>query len=181
MYTYALINSATREVEGLYKTPDGVPVALGQEVMEVEPIAGFPVNTGGFILKEVNGVVVLVDTLTLAQRKELKRQSITLAKEEADSSYFVFNGKHISADYNSIKQITALSSYVSLFNAFPSTFPNAWKAIDNTYVQITTIAIWKDFVQAMVDTGISNFIKSQTLKAAVDACSTVEELDEVSW
>lgn len=118
---------------------------------------------------------------TLAELKVLKKAEITKARENASIGEFTFLSKQISCDALSRSDIDGTNGYVALFNEFPGGWPGAWKAIDNTYVPITDVAAWKEFYSAMVSQGTANFIKSQTLKAQVDACTTKAQVSAITW
>lgn len=118
---------------------------------------------------------------TLAELKLLKKDEITKARESASVGEFTFLSKQISCDQLSRSDIDGTNGYVALFNDFPGGWPGAWKAVDNSYVPITDVAAWKEFYSAMVSQGTNNFIKSQTLKAQVDACTTKAQVSAINW
>jgi predicted regulator of Ras-like GTPase activity (Roadblock/LC7/MglB family) len=118
---------------------------------------------------------------TLAELKVLKKAEITKARESASLGEFTFSTKQISCDPLSRSDIDGTNGYVTLFNEFPGGWPAAWKAVDNSYVPIPDIATWKEFYSAMVSQGTNNFIKSQTLKAQVEACTTKAQVSAINW
>ena len=118
---------------------------------------------------------------TLAELKVLKKAEITKARENASVGEFTFLSKQISCDALSRSDIDGTNGYVALFNDFPGGWPGAWKAVDNSYVPITDVAAWKEFYSAMVSQGTANFIKSQTLKSQVDACTTKAQVSAINW
>jgi hypothetical protein len=120
-------------------------------------------------------------TLTLAQLKEAKKAEITEARAKASQGEFTYEGKLISCDSLSRSDIDGTNGYVVSHNEFPGGWPGAWKAVDNSYVPITNVEAWKAFYSAMVTQGVANFIKSQTLKAQVDACTTKAQVSAINW
>lgn len=113
--------------------------------------------------------------------KQAKRDQINRARWEANSSSFTFAGKQIAADRLSRSDIDGVSNEVALTGNLPSSFPNAWKAIDNTYVSIPDVATWVAFVQAMVAQGSANFAHAQQLKAQLDSATTMEQVAAIQW
>jgi hypothetical protein len=119
--------------------------------------------------------------LTLTQLKEAKKAEITEARAKASQGEFTYEGKLISCDSLSRSDIDGTNGYVVSHNEFPGGWPGAWKAVDNSYVPITNVEDWKTFYSAMVTQGVANFIKSQTLKAQVDACTTKAQVQAINW
>lgn len=119
--------------------------------------------------------------LKLAQAKASKRADLTLAREEADRTYFEFDGKRIKVDPASMVQITGITGHVALTDEYPQGWPGVWKAMDNSYVQLTTKAHWVAFIRAMANRGTANFIKQETLKAQVDACTRLSQVAAINW
>jgi hypothetical protein len=122
---------------------------------------------------------VIPDALNNAKR--LANSKITYARSLATLSSFTYDGKEIATDSLSRSDIDGISSYVALFGALPSNFPNAWKAMDNTYVSIPDVATWKLFITAMVAKGTTNFLNSETKKSSIASALTVEEVEAIQW
>ena len=118
---------------------------------------------------------------TIAELKEKKKAEITEARAKASQGEFTYEGKLISCDALSRSDIDGTNGYVVSHNEFPGGWPGAWKAVDNSYVPITNVEAWKAFYSAMVTQGVANFIKSQTLKAQVDACTTKAQVSAINW
>lgn len=57
----------------------------------------------------------------------------------------------------------------------------AWKAMDNSYVAIPDVGTFKAMHAAMTAQGTVNFGHSQTLKAALAAATTVEQIEAIVW
>ena len=117
----------------------------------------------------------------LAQAKAAKNQQINVWRSEANQSSFAYSGKQIACDQLSRSDIDAVAGSIALTGAFPAGFPNAWKAMDNTYISIPDVATFKAMYAAMTLQGTINFGHSQDLKAALAAATTVEQIDAIVW
>jgi hypothetical protein len=117
----------------------------------------------------------------LSAAKAAKREEINQARLAANQSSFVFAGKQIAVDKLSRDDIDGVSDQVLLTGTFPAGFPNAWKAMDNTYVAIPDIDTWRAFITAMTTQGALNFGRAQQRKAEIDAATTVEQVEAIVW
>ena len=136
------------------------------------------------------GDVVISATESLADIKVRKTQEITAARLKADAGHFTYsytdsNGDVVEKDIRTgdkdMVDLLTTNSYITLFGDFDEDWPGGWKAIDNTYVVISTVDQWKDFFKCMYKTGITNFKKSQQLKAQIEAATTAEEVASINW
>lgn len=110
-----------------------------------------------------------------------RRDYINAERLKANQGSFTYAGKQISTDALARSDIDAVNGLVSLLGAMPPGWVGGWKALDNTYVSIPDVDSWKAFYGAMVSQGLSNFAHSQTLKAQIDAATTVEEVNAIVW
>jgi hypothetical protein len=117
----------------------------------------------------------------LAAAKAAKREEINRARLAANRTSFSFMGKDIAVDDVSRSDIDGVSDQVLLTGSFPAGFPNAWKAMDNTYVAIPDIDTWRAFITAMTTQGALNFGRAQQRKAEIDAATTVEQVEAIVW
>lgn len=117
----------------------------------------------------------------LQDTKQEYLHKVNFWRQEANFGNFTFRGKEISCDALSRSDIDGANGYISLSQAFPITWLGKWKAVDNSYVDITTLEDWKDFYRTMIDNGTNNFIKSQLLKGYIMSCTNISQLKEVSW
>ena len=53
--------------------------------------------------------------------------------------------------------------------------------MDNGYVPIVSVETWKMLYAAMVNQGLANFQKAQTLKQRVIESATVQEVNAIKW
>lgn len=121
-----------------------------------------------------------LDPRTLAEVKAAKNAELTAARVQADMR-FQHAGKWFQADAAAWKQITGIHGWVAAQNSLPPSFPGQWKAEDNTYYPITTVAQWWAFYGSVLARGAQNFARSEQLKAQVAAATTVEEVEAITW
>ena len=119
--------------------------------------------------------------LELAQAKVSKNQQINEWRAAANQTYFTHQDKQIACDQLSRSDIDAVAANISLTGGFPVGFPGGWKAKDNTYVVLANIDAFKDMYASMTAQGAANFTKSQSLKAAVTAATTAEQINAIVW
>lgn len=132
-------------------------------------------------LRFIDGAPVWEDNATLEQIKLRKRAEITAQRLRADADHFTYMDKAIRTADKDMIDLFSTNGYVALFGAFDDDWPGGWKAIDDSYLLISTVDEWKAFYKAMYRTGIANFHKSQSLKAQIDAATTAEEVEAVQW
>ena len=117
----------------------------------------------------------------LAAAKAEKRAEINAARLGANTSTFTHAGKVIACDRLSRYDIDGTNGFVTLNGALPPGWPGGWKAVDNTYVAISTVAEWKAFYASMFATGLGNFAHAQALKAQVEAATTLAQVQGIHW
>lgn len=117
----------------------------------------------------------------LAEAKTVKTAQINEWRFKANMSTFVHAGKVIACDSLSRSDIDAVAGSISLTGAFPSGFPGAWKAVDNTYIPLPDIASFKAMYASMTQQGTANFARSQALKATLASATTVEQVEAITW
>lgn len=121
------------------------------------------------------------EALAMLNAKSNKRHQINLWRAQANQTSFTYEDKQIACDALSRADIDGVAGEISLNGSFPSGFPGAWKAMDDSYIMLPTIEAFKAMYSAMTLQGTINFGRSQTLKAAVEAAATIEELDALAW
>lgn len=117
----------------------------------------------------------------LAGAKAAKNSQINAARMAANTSSFVHAGKSFACDALSRGDIDGANGFVAIYGAMPPGWPGGWKAIDNSYLEISTVGQWREFYAAMFAAGAANFAKSQTLKAQLDAATTSAEISAINW
>lgn len=193
---YAIYNTSSGQIEKVVScAPDDLPLqfnpatqaALEGEfpddqyyVVNGEPVAipasPSPNHAFDFTTK------TWVDPRTLADVKAAKNAAIDRARAAANTSFFMFQGKQISVDPLSRSDIDAAHGAILMLQAMPPGWPGGWKAKDRTIVAIPDVAVWSQFYGTMVATGTANFNHSQTLKAQLDAATTIAEVEAIpNW
>lgn len=180
--SYAIIEGT--KVIGFFEDESEGPVSSEVPFRAVDTlVSDYP--TADSPTKELHiddaGTLYWIETATLSEVKARQVAKITQSKVSANMSFFVFNGKQIQADEASFREIQSTNGYVALNNELPPDWPGGWKAIDNSYVVIGTVATWRDFYNTMVTTGTANFKKSQGLKLAIANAATIEEVQAIEW
>lgn len=181
-----------------------LPAVLGAaecDILNVDPILASPVPTPTSTQYVVrNGVVQdglgnwvqawsVVDkqasdiSAALADAKVRKNLIINRWREEANETSFTFNGKHISTSMLSKLDILFMNGEILNQGGLTVDWIGKWKAIDNTYVDIPTLADWKAFYSACVNQGTSNFKHSEYLKGILRLPTTdsIEKVEAIVW
>jgi hypothetical protein len=117
----------------------------------------------------------------LTQAKLDKNLQINSWRSLANKSTFTHLGKTIACDDLSRSDIDAVAGSVSLNGAFPTGFPGAWKATDNSYLLLPDLASFKAMYSSMTAQGTANFQHSQTLKTALAAATTLDQINAIVW
>lgn len=110
-----------------------------------------------------------------------KNVQINEWRANANRTYFTHLGKQIACDSLSRSDIDAVAGSISLTGAFPVGFPNAWKAIDNSYIPLANVDAFKNLYGSMTLQGTINFEHSQTLKTNLVSATTLEEINAIVW
>lgn len=124
---------------------------------------------------------VAAEAATLALVKAAKNTEINLWRAEANQTTFPHSGKLVSCDPLSRSDIDAVANHISLFGTFPSGFPGAWKAVDNSYIMLADVDAFKAMYTSMTTQGTTNFNHSQTLKGALAAATTPAQAAAITW
>lgn len=124
-----------------------------------------------------------IETASIEELKSRKRLEITNARIAQDADHFVYMGKEIrTADKDMFDLLVADARIAKCIDTeMPPNWPGGWKAIDNSYLPISTKAAWNAFFIAAYDRGILNFLHSQELKRQLDDAVTAEEISAIKW
>lgn len=120
------------------------------------------------------------DAGILNRIKAAKNAEINAAREVANLT-FPYSGKVFDSDAESQTYIVGVNSQVTRLKAMPPGWIGYWKTADNERHSITTVAQWNAFYDAMFAQGMTNFGKSEQLKADLAAATTEEEIAAISW
>lgn len=121
-----------------------------------------------------------IDT-TIAAAKSSKNDQINQWRGQANQSSFMHMGKEIACDALSRSDIDGVAGSISLTGAFPVGFPNAWKAVDNTYIPIPDVDAFKAMYNSMTLQGALNFDRAQKLKGKLATATSLAEINAISW
>lgn len=170
----------------LFRTVDGSAFELGAEYAGLGDLPPFLTDAPrpSPAYKWVADEWVLDGSLEadlLAATRAAKNAEINAARLAANRGTFTHGGKAFACDELSRSDIDGVNGYVVLFGTLPADWPGAWKAIDNSYVPIATLADWKSFYASMVAAGNANFAHAQALKAQLAAATNIEQAQAIRW
>lgn len=117
----------------------------------------------------------------LSALKAAKNEQINAWRAAANQSTFPHEGKDIACDPLSRSDIDAVASGIALSGGFPTGFPMAWKATDNTFITLPDVDAFKAMYASMTARGTQNFQHSQALKALLAAADTQDEIESIAW
>lgn len=117
----------------------------------------------------------------LGVAKTAKNAAINAARLAANFGTFTHGGKVFACDQLSRSDIDGTNGYVALNGALPPGWPGGWKAVDNTYAAITTLAQWKAFYGSMFAAGNANFARAQALKTQLASATTLQQIEGIQW
>lgn len=121
------------------------------------------------------------DPRPLADVKAARREQINAWRDAADSGTFSFAGHVFEADAMSLARINVVAVSRLKHDALPEWFPGFWKSVDNAYVPLPDLATWDAFYAAMSAQGAANFARSEELKARLEAATTAQEVEAITW
>lgn len=169
-----------RSALGITEGADSTPIydSLSQIATEIDPVQINGVWTQQWAVTNKDAGV---SAALLQQLKAEKNIAINDWRAAANESHFLYLGKQIACDKLSRSDIDGVAGSIALFGVFPAGFPGAWKAMDNSYVVLSTVDDFKAMYAAMTTQGSFNFGRSQTLKAALAAATTQADIDAIVW
>lgn len=184
---YVAIDVATGRVDSTYEADESNPPIIdGFDIVQASadfgkgwPVAPTPTS----VLYMLNGALQWVETATLDQLKQSKRQEITNCRIAADNDHFVYQDKMIRTADKDMFDLLVADARINKCTGgqMPPNWPGGWKAMDNTYLPISTPDAWNAFFIAAYDAGIANFTKSQSLKQQLDAAQTPADVAAIHW
>jgi hypothetical protein len=117
----------------------------------------------------------------LAALKAAKNDEINAWRAAANQSSFPHDGKQVACDALSRSDIDGVANGIALSGGFPAGFPMAWKATDNTFIQLTDVDAFRAMYASMTAQGTANFNHAQDLKARLAVAGTPEEIAAIEW
>lgn len=173
----------TREAAGvvLVDTPVPPPTEPGQVAELVEFVENAGAWSPVWNVRAKTADELAAESQALAAAKAAQDAQINRWRDEANSSTFPHNGKHISIDSLSFKDIAIATGYIALFGIFPPGWPGGWKYTDNSAEPMPTIEEFKAMYHSLATKGTGNFNHAQALKAQVTAATTIDEVVSITW
>lgn len=118
---------------------------------------------------------------SIADLKAAKNEKINSWRAAANLSTFPHAGKEIACDALSRSDIDGVANNIALSGGFPTEFPMAWKAVDNTFIQLADVNAFKAMYASMTTQGTENFKHAQALKAQLASAQTQADIDAIAW
>lgn len=147
-----------------------------------EEVATYAGPDGEFLTQMATGSLTAADIVNYMNTvRARQRELINGWRQGANFTSFTYLGKEIACDALSRSDIDGTNGYITSRNQMPTGWPGGWKAKDNTYVPISTIADWQAFYEAMYVQGLLNFAKSQALKTLVANAQSLEAIRAINW
>lgn len=128
-----------------------------------------------------DGEKFIAPQIDITSIKIQKNIEINEARLSANFSTFPHSGKIFACDQLSRSDIDGTNGFVSLYGALPQGWPGGWKAVDNSYISITSVNDWKAFYSSMFAQGNANFLRAQALKVKLDQATTLQEVQAITW
>lgn len=126
-------------------------------------------------------VAYRVTEIPLEEARSAKNEEINATRLAVNFTSFTHAGKEIACDQLSRSDIDGTNGYVALNGVLPVGWPGGWKAVDNSYVAISTVDDWKAFYASMFAQGNANFAKAQQLKAQLEEATTTAQIAAIQW
>jgi hypothetical protein len=132
---------------------------------------------------DVNGGVFAhlpTPTQTLDEVKASKRSEINSIRNALETTGFTYNGKMFDSDQRSADriQVAALAAQAALMADQP--FSIDWTTADNSTVTLDALGVL-GMLQAFAVHGATLHETAKALKAQIDAATTNEEVEAISW
>jgi hypothetical protein len=182
MRAFVLLNQEGVEIRAVESaTPDnlGPPIEEGQAWIEV------PVPITQHTVKRVDGELIFMQrqrspAKQLDIARGTKRMELNNARSSAEYAHFVFDGSSFDADADSQRRIAGAVQLAGISATVGQPYSVNWTLADNTVRTLSGaemigvgIALGQH-VQAAHET-------AQTLKAQLDAATTLEEVAAITW
>ena len=170
MKKYAKVtNEETKACEVGLGTNNVFYASIGMTEMEVEQS-----YTGGWYLSGY------APQQPLDELKALKREEINQARDNAEQGGFEYMGKIFDSDQVSCQRISCAAQAMSVLTMSAETPTITWTCQDNTTIDLSASELM-GLVVALAEWSNSCHQKATVLKAQIDACTSKEELDAITW
>lgn len=117
---------------------------------------------------------------TLDELKQRKKNEINAERDRLETAGFLFNGVLFDSDQRSADriQIATIAANSSLLNQ--TTFSVNWRDMDNNEHELDAQGMLA-LTKAFANHGMALHEQAKALKTQVDACTTKEEVDAITW
>lgn len=170
MKKYAkIINEETKACEVGLGTNAKFYQSIGMVEMEVEHAYDGTYYVAGYAPQQ-----------PLEELKQLKKEEINKARDEAEQGGFEYLGKMFDSDPVSCQRIALASQTALISKQASQEFSVEWTCQDNSKITLSadeTIGL----SVALTQWSNSCHVKASQLKALVDKAETKEEVDAISW
>lgn len=116
-------------------------------------------------------------TQPLEELKLIKRAEINQARDNAEQGGFEYMGKVFDSDQVSCQRISCAAQAMAFS---PEGATITWTCQDNSTIDLTAQEL-SGLVVALVEWSNTCHQKATSLKAQIDAATTVEELEKIQW
>ena len=116
----------------------------------------------------------------LEELKTEKRAEINAARDNAEQGGFEYMGKIFDSDQVSCQRISCAAQAMSVLTMSAETPTITWTCQDNTTIDLSASELM-GLVVALAQWSNSCHEKATALKAQIDACTSKEELDAITW
>lgn len=115
--------------------------------------------------------------------KKAKNAEINMAWKMDNQSSFNFHGKEVKIDDSIIVEFKLIDSAFNICDGAPPYWPIGYKAMDNTWIPISTLGEWREFYLAFYTHRAKNFLKAQDLKVRLndEECNTPARIKSIKW
>lgn len=117
---------------------------------------------------------------SLVDLKLAKRAEINQARDNAEQGGFEYMGKIFDSDQVSCQRISCAAQAMSVLTMSAETPTITWTCQDNTTIDLSASELM-GLVVALAQWSNSCHEKATALKAQIDACTSKEELDAITW
>lgn len=119
---------------------------------------------------------------TIQEAKMSKKAEINSIRDKEELLPFEYLNKSFDADDKSIKRLSlaAQAAQAALLSGNSELFLITWTCADNTTIDLNAVQM-VGILEAMLRRGNDLHVKARELKAQIDAATTAEEVEAVSW
>lgn len=117
---------------------------------------------------------------TLAELKLAKRSEINAARDQAEQGGFEYMGKIFDSDPISCQRISCAAQAMQMAIMSEEVPTITWTCQDNSTIDLTAQELL-GLVVALAEWSNKCHQKATGLKAQIDACESVEELELIQW